>query len=79
MLTAMQDDGPGVQALVGDHGHADLLFLIMHYLSAGVCPEAARALEREALSKGLLPTRLDFTGHYSSLLCSRGSRPAYRC
>ena len=57
-----QDGTDGHQMRTGDHAHADLLFLIMHYLSAGDCPEAAQVLEREALSKGLLPTRLDFAG-----------------
>lgn len=66
MLTSLavepQDGTDGHQMRTGDHPHADLLFLIMHYLSAGDCPEAAQVLEREALSKGLLPTRLDFAG-----------------
>lgn len=46
---------------------AELHFLILHFLASGPCRAAASALERDATSHSLLPTRIDFKGEKQAL------------
>ncbi|KAL0034434.1 hypothetical protein WJX79_002167 [Trebouxia sp. C0005] len=41
----------------------ELHFLILHYLAAGPCHDAARTLEQQAVANGLLPCRHDIFGN----------------
>lgn len=45
-----------------DMEEAEVMQLVLHWLASGPCSGAARTLEREALSLGLLPKRHDPTG-----------------
>ncbi|KAL0024726.1 hypothetical protein WJX77_011758 [Trebouxia sp. C0004] len=45
----------------------ELHFLILHYLAAGPCHDAARTLEQQAVANGLLPCRHDIFGNQHRL------------
>ena len=52
---------------------AELHFLLLHFLFAGPCQNAAQVLEQEAVDKGLLPLRTDIFGAFK---CIRVCLPA---
>jgi hypothetical protein len=51
---------------------AEVMALVLHWLSSGPCQAAVPALAREAAAKGLLPARHDFSGARGSLFQGMG-------